>query len=116
MTKDIKKPPRIGSRQFWWLYSARDAEYGMFNFYKGGCHTAVPPVLLNLVKKGWMWAEMLKIRRLGPKKEGWLVDATTEYRCGLTDAGRQVLEDIRLWNHQQYERRKAARDAQKEAT
>ena len=109
----VEKPPRIGSRQFWWLYSARDAEYGSFEFYKGGVHTAVPPVLLNLVKKGWMWAEMLTIRRLGPKKEGWLVDARTEYRCGLTDEGKALLEQTRLWSLQQFEERKRKHEAAK---
>ena len=53
-----KRPPRIGSRQHWWLYGARDSENHQFKFFVGmQGHGKPPAVLRNLVKRGWMWAE-----------------------------------------------------------
>lgn len=107
MTEKVKKPPRIGSREHDWLYTARDANGHSFMFTPT-THGKPPAVLRRLVEKGLMHAQKVQTLRWMPKNQYWSVpQPAPEHRCGLTHKGLRLLNQVAAWHKQEFERKQA---------
>ena len=89
-TTNMSGVPHVGNRQHVWMYGGPDCWTRQpFRF-----HTSTgkpPPVLQNLIKKGWMWAHRLPTQRWMPRVEMWREEPTPQYLCGLTEEGLDII-------------------------
>ena len=88
-------PRQLGNRQHHWMYGGPNCWQSQP--YRFSTSTGVPPpVLRDLIERGWMWAERMETLRWMPRKGCWSgPQPGAGFRCGLTPKGLVVIEEIR---------------------